>query len=160
MGTRDARWRLLDRATQGGHAELRLQTAGGATATRTLVLPVPQANSNDVERDPLADSGLALAVPNPTVRGVVAGSAGERDGLRQGDRIVGVADIDQPDTRQLIDIIQQHGELPLNLTVLRDGAHTATAGVVSTGDIVHSIAARTRVAHWCAHERSRRFTHR
>lgn len=118
----DARWRLLDRATQGGDATLTVQTQDGKTVSRTLSLPAPLSGSDEVDRDPMADSGLALSVPNPTVRGVVAGSAGERDGLRAGDRILRVADVRQPDTRQLIDIIQQHGDLPLTLTVLRDGA--------------------------------------
>ena len=118
----EARWRLLDRAMQGGTAVLRLQLQDGRTLSRTLSLPAPATGSDDIEHDPLTSSGLTLTVPHPTVRGVLAGSAGERDGLQPGDRVLRVADIDQPDTRELIDIIGQHGELPLAFTVLRNGA--------------------------------------
>jgi regulator of sigma E protease len=118
----DARWRLLDQATQGGTAALRLQTQDGRTLSRALNLPVPAAGRDDMGRDPLASAGLTLVVPTPTVRGVLVGSAGERDGLQPGDRVLRVADIDQPDTGELIDMISQHGELPLTFTVLRNGA--------------------------------------
>ena len=118
----DARWRLLDRATQGGQSQLTVQTQDGKTVARSLNLPAPQPGADEMDRDPLIDSGLALSVPNPTVRSVVAGSAGERDGLRACDRITRVADVQQPDTRELIEIIQHHGDLPLTLSVLRDGA--------------------------------------
>lgn len=118
----DARWRLLDVATQGGKVEFTLTRQG-----RNIpgVLSLPAGDNQATGTDPLATSGLTLFVPTPTVRGVVEGSAGERDGLRQGDVIVRVQDVPDPDTRQLIDIIQAHGDSALPLTVLRDGAQVS-----------------------------------
>lgn len=117
----DARWRLLDLATQGGAAQLEVRRPDAKTAVRTLTLPAPARSSEAQSGDPLAESGLALSLPTPTVRGVIAGSAGERDGLQQGDVVTAVQDVVAPDTRALIDIIQQYPGQPLSLTVLRDG---------------------------------------
>ena len=115
----DARWRLLDVATQGGSAQLTL-TRNGREVPAQLALPA--GGADDPAVDPLAASGLALSLPTPTVRAVIAGSAGEHDGMRQGDVVVRVQDVDAPDTRTLIDIIQAHGGQAIALTVLRDGA--------------------------------------
>ncbi|RYF45641.1 MAG: RIP metalloprotease RseP, partial [Comamonadaceae bacterium] len=112
----DARWRLLDVATQGGSAQLTL-TRNGREVPAQLALPA--GGADDPAVDPLAASGLALSLPTPTVRAVVAGSAGEHDGMRQGDVVVRVQDVDAPDTRTLIDIIQAHGGQAIALTVLR-----------------------------------------
>lgn len=115
----DARWRLLEAATRGGSAELTLTRQGREVASR---LDLPASDASDTQADPLAASGLALHVPNPTVRGVIEGSAGERDGLRQGDVITRVQDVANPDTRQLIQIIQDHAGQALPLTVSRAGS--------------------------------------
>jgi len=115
----DARWRLLEVTTRGGSADLMLTRQGREVAGR---LDFPASDASDTRADPLAASGLALYVPNPTVRGVVEGSAGERDGLRQGDVITRVQGVADPDTRQLIQIIQDHADTALPMTVSRDGA--------------------------------------
>lgn len=115
----DARWRLLDAAMRGGSAELMLTRQGRDVPG---VLNLPANDAEDSQADPLAASGLTLQVRTPTVRGVIAGSAGERDGLRQGDVIIRVQDVSEPDTRQLIQIIQEHAGSALTLTIMRDGA--------------------------------------
>lgn len=111
----DARWRLLDVATRGGSAALTLLRQDREVATQLTLAR----GDGDPAVDPLAQSGLALSLPTPTVRGVIAGSAGERDGLKQGDVVVRVQDLRDPDTRALIDIIQAHPGEPLALTVMR-----------------------------------------
>lgn len=113
----DARWQLLDIATRGGSVALTLLRQDREVATQLTLA----GGDGDPAVDPLAQSGLALSLPTPTVRGVIAGSAGERDGLKQGDVVVRVQDLRDPDTRALIDIIQAHPGEPLALTVLRGG---------------------------------------
>ncbi|HYG42092.1 MAG TPA: RIP metalloprotease RseP [Bordetella sp.] len=116
----DARWRLLDVLSSGGQAQLDVRAPDGATQQRTL--QVPGNRMDPAQGDPLADTGLRLALPKPVVREVIAGGEGEHAGLRDGDRIVRVGDIADPDTSQLVHIIQQHAGQPLALTLLRDGA--------------------------------------
>ncbi|MBV7485952.1 RIP metalloprotease RseP [Bordetella sp. BOR01] len=115
----DARWRLLDVLSTGGQAQVDVRAADGATQQRSL--QVPGNRMDPAQGDPLADTGLRLAQPKPVVREVVAGGEGEHAGLLQGDRIVRVGDTPEPDTGQLVNIIQQHAGQPLALTLLRDG---------------------------------------
>jgi regulator of sigma E protease len=79
--------------------------------------------------DPLADAGLRLAQPKPIVRGVVAGSEGERAGLIDGDRIIRAGDLIDPDTAQLVQLIQQHAGQPLALTMIRNGSEQSVTVV-------------------------------
>ncbi|MCD0504972.1 RIP metalloprotease RseP, partial [Bordetella petrii] len=85
--------------------------------------------------DPLAETGLRLALPKPIVRGVVAGGEGERAGLLDGDRIVRAGATSDPDTAQLVQIIQQHAGQALPLTLVRDGA-TVSISVVPQPETV------------------------
>jgi len=94
-------------------------------------LPRPQTEGEGI--DPLAESGLSLLLTSPTVRGVVAGSAGERAGLQVGDVITRVGDIRGPDTRSLIETIQQYPDQPLSLMVTR-GAETLSVQVTPTAE--------------------------
>ena len=119
----DARWRLLDVLSAGGQAQVDVRTADGAAQQRAL--RVPGNRMDPAEGDPLAETGLRLAQPKPVVRGVVAGGEGERAGLRDGDRIVGAGEVRDPDTGELVHIIQQHAGQPLALTLLREGARVS-----------------------------------
>ncbi|MBO9353671.1 RIP metalloprotease RseP [Bordetella petrii] len=119
----DARWRLLDVLSAGGQAQVQVRAADGATAQRAL--QVPGNRMDPAQGDPLADTGLRLAAAKPVVREVIAGAEGERAGLRSGDRIIRAGDTPEPDTAQLVGIIQQHAGQPLALTLLRDGAQVS-----------------------------------
>ncbi|CAM3703203.1 RIP metalloprotease RseP [Bordetella tumulicola] len=115
----DARWHLIEVLSTGGEAHVEVRTVDGATQQRTL--QVPGSSMDPEQGDPLADAGLRLAQPKPIVRGLVAGGEGERAGLRDGDRIIRVGDVAEPDTAQLVQIIQQHAGQSLPLTLQRDG---------------------------------------
>src|SRR5690606_26038031 len=71
--------------------------------------------------DPLAAAGLELTAPQPVVRGVIEGGAGQEAGLRAGDRVVEADGQRDPDAATLLRIIQSHAGQPLKLGVLRDG---------------------------------------
>jgi regulator of sigma E protease len=86
----DARWLLLKEAVKRESVTLELETSRGARVTRRLDLAA--ITKDDLDRDFLGKLGLRPYRPNvPAELGrVVAGSAGERAGLQQGDRVVAV----------------------------------------------------------------------
>lgn len=86
----DVRWLLLKEAVRGGKVELEVEGAGGHGATRLLDLSVLA--KEDLDRDFLQKLGLKSFMPRvPAILGrVVPGGAGDRAGLREGDRIVAI----------------------------------------------------------------------
>jgi regulator of sigma E protease len=86
----DVRWLLLKEAVRGGEVAIELESAGGRRATRSLDLST--LTKEDLDRDFLQKLGLKSYTPRvPAVLGrVVPGGAGERAGLREGDRIVAI----------------------------------------------------------------------
>ncbi|CAM3988140.1 RIP metalloprotease RseP [Bordetella tumbae] len=123
----DARWHLIDVLSTGGQAQVQVRTSDGATQHR--VLQVTASGMDPQQGDPLADAGLRLAQPKPIVRGVVTGSEGERAGLIDGDRIIRAGDLIDPDTAQLVQLIQRHAGAPLALTMVRDGSERSVTVV-------------------------------
>ncbi len=86
----DVRWLLLKEAVRGGEVALELEGPGGGRVTRTL--DVSTLTKEDLDRDFLQKLGLKAFAPRvPAFLGrIVAGGAGERAGLREGDRIVAI----------------------------------------------------------------------
>lgn len=129
----EVRWALLDRASSGGSANLTVATPGGAERERVLNIPAQQLDPS--LGDPLLVAGLSLAMPAPVVRNVIAGGAGERAGLKDGDVILAAGGRGDLDSRVLVNIIQQHPEQPLPLSVRRAG-QILTLDVVPTAETV------------------------
>jgi len=88
----DVRWMLLKEAVKREAVTLELETAGGGRVTRRLDLS--SITKEDLDRDFLGKLGLRpFRPPAPATLGrVVPGSAAERAGLAEGDRIVAVDD--------------------------------------------------------------------
>ena len=86
----DVRWLLLKEAVRGGEVALELESEGGAHATRSLDLSA--LSKEDLDRDFLQKLGLKPFAPRvpATLGRIVPGGAGERAGLRAGDRIVSI----------------------------------------------------------------------
>jgi regulator of sigma E protease len=115
----DARWLLMDHISGGGRVDIDVQAAQGGMHERVLTL---NENSLDpAQGDPLALAGLRLQEPKPVVRGVVAGSAGEQAGLRNGDVILSLAGQPAEDVSSVVQTVQQHAGQPLAVQVRRDG---------------------------------------
>jgi len=116
----ELRWALLDHLATGGAIDLRVEDAQHRTHTRRLnvgaIAIAPDAP------DPLQQAGLLLQTPAPRIRAVEAGLAGARAGLRVNDVIVQVGDIAQPSASQVVQTIQAHPNMPVDLTVRRDAA--------------------------------------
>jgi regulator of sigma E protease len=86
----DVRWLLLKEAVRGGAVALELDGEGGGRATRSLDLS--SLTKDDLDRDFLLKLGLRPFAPRvpATLGRVVPGGAGERAGLREGDRVVAI----------------------------------------------------------------------
>ncbi|HYC38049.1 MAG TPA: RIP metalloprotease RseP [Usitatibacter sp.] len=88
----DVRWLLLKEAVRRGTVDLEVEAPGGGRGTRRLDMSV--LTKDDLDRDFLGKLGLRPyrpAVP-ATLGRVLPGSAAERAGLRQGDRIVAIGE--------------------------------------------------------------------
>jgi regulator of sigma E protease len=86
----DVRWLLLKEAVKRGTTEIDVQTQGGATATRRL--DMSGLSKEDLDKDFLGKLGLRTFRPRaPALLGrLIKGSAAERSGLLEGDRVVSI----------------------------------------------------------------------
>jgi len=129
----DARWRMLDVMATGGQVSLDVRSSIGQA--KTAVLTIAGNGMDPQGADPLAATGLRLVQPKPIVRGVIEGSESERVGLQAGDRIVRIADKNDPTAAELVDSINLSPAAPLLLTFLRDGVER-TVSVVPQAQVV------------------------
>lgn len=116
----EVRWQLLDAITSGGEATLTVEGESGIQRERTLRFQTGQIEPEG--SDPMAEAGLALAAPRPIVRGVNAGSPGAQAGLREGDIILSIGELQQPSAQAFIKRIQDHAGKTVAVTVMREGA--------------------------------------
>ena len=86
----DVRWLLLKEAVKRGTTDIEVQTPAGGTATRHL--DMSGLSKEDLDKDFLGKLGLRNFRPKaPAILGrLIAGSAAERAGLMQGDRVVAI----------------------------------------------------------------------
>jgi len=86
----DVRWLLLKEAVKRGTTDIEVKTTSGGTATRRL--DMSGLSKEDLDRDFLGKLGLRTFRPRaPAVLGkLIKGSAAERAGLAQGDRVVSI----------------------------------------------------------------------
>lgn len=112
----ELRWALLQKLGEGDSIDVTIDQSG-AKLNRTLQMP---AVADPSQADPLRLLGLRLATGVPVVRGVVPDSVGMAAGLQLGDRILSVQQRTDLDVGQLIQVIQQHPDKPLQLELERD----------------------------------------
>jgi regulator of sigma E protease len=67
-------------------------------------------------------AGLVLGVSTPKIRSVVTDSVGAKAGLRDGDIVTKIANIEYPDINTVISTIQQHPDQNLSLQVERNSS--------------------------------------
>ena len=112
----ELRWNLLQKVGDGDTIELTIEQRG-ATLSRALQMPV-LADPSAV--DPLRVLGLRLATGTPVIRGIVTDSVGMTSGLKIGDRVLAVQKQGNLDIGQLIQLIQQHADKPLQFEIERN----------------------------------------
>ena len=64
-------------------------------------------------------AGLGLNNQKPLVNSVVEGGAAQASGIRSGDLIVGIPGMRDPTIREVIDYIQRHAGVPVELIIER-----------------------------------------
>ena len=118
----ELRWRVLQAALQRTLVRLELENEKGHLSSVTLDLR--SFPTDDVETDALERIGLRLYRPplEPVIGQVVRGGAAERAGLAPGDRVVAAAGKPVDSWDALVVEVQARPEVPLKLTIERDGA--------------------------------------
>ncbi|HQW38931.1 MAG TPA: RIP metalloprotease RseP, partial [Usitatibacteraceae bacterium] len=125
----DVRWLLLKEAVRGGEVAVELEGAGGGRATRSLDLSA--LTKEDLDRDFLAKLGLKAFTPAaPAVLGrIVPGGAGDRAGLREGDRVLAIGGEPVATWGQFTARVRASAGRVLALEVERGGARVAVQAV-------------------------------
>jgi regulator of sigma E protease len=117
----EVRWKLLTLALRRGQVEITGRTADGVEHRH--VLDMSGIEPADLEGDLMQKLGLPPDYPPMPVviDSVDAGSAGERDGLRAGDRVLRVEGQDVATFEQWAEVVHKHPETALRLDIERDG---------------------------------------
>ena len=125
----DVRWLLLKEAVRGGEIAIELEGAGGGRATRSLDLSA--LTKEDLDRDFLRKLGLKAFTPSapPVLGRVVPDGAGERAGLREGDRIVAIGGEAVSTWGQFTARVRASAGRVLAIEVDRGGARVALSAV-------------------------------
>jgi regulator of sigma E protease len=125
----EVRWLLLQEAVRGGEIALELERAKGGTDTRSLDLS--SLTKEDLDRDFLQKLGLRPYAPQvpATLGRVQPGGAGERAGLREGDRIIAIGGQPVASWGQFTSRVRASAGRVLALEVERDGVRLAVTAV-------------------------------
>ena len=118
----DLRWRVQQGALQ--REALRFEVVGMRGGIAMHVLDLRGYPSEEVESDTLERIGLRLFRPplDPVLGEVLAGAAGERAGMKPGDRVTHADGVPVASWDALVQAIRDHPETVLALTIERDGA--------------------------------------
>jgi regulator of sigma E protease len=115
----DVRWRILQAGLQRERIRIDAQAERGEP--RAIELDLSEFPTDDVESDVLERMGLRLYRPplDPVIGKVVAGSAAQRAGLAEGDRIVRADGAPVPTWEALVTVVRARPGQPLRLVVER-----------------------------------------
>ena len=101
----DLRWRMTRGALAG--QDLTREVAGeGGRPARTLVLPLSSLETRDADPQMFRKIGVLSPLTKPEIGEVMAGSAAERAGLRNGDVVRAIGDTAIVDGQQLREVIR------------------------------------------------------
>ena len=121
---RDTRtWRelgmgLVRFAGEDRDVEIRVR---GPEGTERAVLLAIGAWADDPEQDALAALGIRPRATLPVAGKVVSGSAAERAGLREGDRVLRADGQEMESWVDWVHVVQDHPDRPLSMEIERDG---------------------------------------
>lgn len=101
----DLRWRITRGALDGRDLSLEVAGEEGRPA-RQLVLPLSRIEAKDADPQMFRKIGVLAPLTRPEIGEVMAGSAGERAGLRKGDLVRAVGDTAIYDGQQLREVIR------------------------------------------------------
>lgn len=134
----DVRWLLTRGALEGRDVRLGLVNARGGHSGEVL-LPLAQMGAQDADAELFRRIGIVAPFSRALIGEVMAGSAAERSGLRQGDVVLRVGDQEVVDGRQLRDLIRASVQGGADWRIERMGvAQTilVTPAVQKEGDVL------------------------
>jgi regulator of sigma E protease len=125
----DARWVLLQHAVKKSRVAVTTRSRSGETATRELDLS--HLTAADLDSDFLRGLGLARQQPalEPVIGNLVQGGAGERAGLKAGDRIVAIDNQPAKGWENVVNAVRSSPGRQLTLEIERDGTRIAALAV-------------------------------
>ena len=101
----DLRWRMTRAALDG--RDLTLEIAGeGGRPSRELLLPLSRIEAKDADAQMFRKIGVIAPLTRPEIGDVVAGSAGDRAGLKKGDLVRSIGTVAIVDGQQLREVIR------------------------------------------------------
>jgi len=100
----DLRWRMTRGVLDG--RDLTLEIVAPAQGTREVVLPLSQLETRDADAQMFRKIGVMAPLTRPEIGEVMAGGAGERSGLKQGDLVRAVGNVAVIDGQQLRALIR------------------------------------------------------
>jgi regulator of sigma E protease len=101
----DLRWRMTRGALDGHDLTLEIAGEGGKPA-RQVVLPLSRMETRDADPQMFRKIGVLAPLTRPEIGEVMAGSAAERSGLRNGDVVRTIGDTAIVDGQQLREVIR------------------------------------------------------
>ncbi len=101
----DLRWHITRAALDRFDLTLRVREAG-RESMRQVSLPVTQLNIREADAQMYRKIGLAAPLTQPVMGELVAGGAGDKAGLKQGDRVLSIDGISMLDGGQLREAIR------------------------------------------------------
>lgn len=112
------RWEIMQLMSEGGAAEVETESLG---IKRTKLIILPQILDPSKE-DPMKAAGLGLNSQKPLVNSLVEGGSAQKAGIRAGDVIVGIPGVRDPSIKEVIDFVQRHAGVPVELLIERSGS--------------------------------------
>jgi regulator of sigma E protease len=112
-------WHLLQRAVEREVFDVEVERRNGVA--HTLSLDLTHFGAAELEGNPLARIGLAPLSGPPRIGRVLEGSAAERAGLREGDRVLEIGRKPLNSGRELTEVVRRAPEEPLQFLIERDG---------------------------------------
>ena len=107
----DLRWRLTQGALDGQDLQLVLGDEAGAS-TRTVILLLGKLEVADADAQLFRKIGIVGPWTAPVIGEVMAASAAEKSGLKEGDMVQRIGDISIVDGQQLRETIRAHARSP------------------------------------------------
>lgn len=128
----DLRWRMTRAALDRRDLTLAISDEGGKPA-RELVLPLSRVEAKDADAQMFRKIGVIAPLTRPEIGDVVAGSAGDRAGLKKGDlvRSIGTAAIvDGQQLREVIRASVDDGKPKMQAWAIERGGRSISIDVV------------------------------
>ena len=112
--------KMLSRLGETGEIKLTIARPG-IDENLNIVLPINEWMANNIEPDPLTDLGIVSVQIPPIIGGVIEDGAADIGGLRAGDIVLRVNDINIESWSDWVEKIRSNPELEIEVVVQRDG---------------------------------------